>query len=140
MSLQNVCNYEKFGYCRKREECSDFHPKDVCTEKICKISKCRKRHPKACIFFRSGSCKYGDVCKYSHEDDLKDLKEKVLKQEDEIKYLREKVIKQEGMNKLLHDRVSNIEGEYVNFLKKYSEDKDEDVATSVSDDQTNKDS
>ena len=38
------------------------------------------------------------------------------------------------MNKLLHDRVSNIEREYVNFLKKYSEDMDEDVVTSVSDD------
>ena len=34
------------------------------------------------------------------------------------------------MNKVLHDRVSNIEKEYLNFLKKYSED-----VTSVSDDQ-----
>ena len=137
MSLQNVCNYEKFGHCRNREECSDFHPKDVCTEKICQISKCRKRHPKACIFFKSGSCKYGDACKYSHKDDACKCSH-----EEEIKDLKEQVKKLDGMNKLLHDqillvhdRVSNIEKEYVNFLKKYSDEKDEDIVTSAGDDQ-----
>ena len=105
---QKVCNYEKFGYCRMKETCSDYHPIDVCSEKLCRISRCRKRHPKPCIFFQSGSCKYDDFCKYSHEDETKDLKAKVIKLEE--------------MNKLLHERVSNIEKEYMNFLKKYSED------------------
>ena len=43
------------------------------------------------------------------------------------------------MNKLLYERLSNVENEYINFLKKYSEDRDKEDTdmvdvTSVNDD------
>ena len=64
--------------------------------------------------------------------DVKELKNKILKVESENKNLND-------MNKLLYERLSNVENEYINFLKKYSEDRDKEDTdmvdvTSVNDD------
>ena len=64
--------------------------------------------------------------------DVKELKNKIFKVESENKNLNE-------MNKLLYERLTNVENEYINFLKKYSEDREkEDTVmvdvTSVNDD------
>ena len=85
MSPQKICNWAKFGFCRLKEECKDFHPKELCLEKLCIISKCMKRHPKLCIYFKTRSCKYGDFCQYSHneEPNVVELQEKVIKLEGE---------------------------------------------------------
>ena len=56
--------------------------------------------------------------------DVKELKNKILKVESENKNLND-------MNKLLYERLSNVENEYINFLKKYSEDRDKEDMVDV---------
>ena len=71
-SVENICKWEKFGYCRKKKDCTDYHPSEVCREEVCNVSKCHKRHPQPCRFFRFGSCKFGESCKYDHKKQLND--------------------------------------------------------------------
>ena len=33
MAIKNVCKFEKFGYCKLKEECKDYHPTEVCERK-----------------------------------------------------------------------------------------------------------
>ena len=75
-------------------ECSD-----VCLEKLCNIVKCVKRHPKQCIYFGSGSCKYGDSCKYDHGPDLRELLQKSIEEHKN----------KDNIIKILHERVSELE-------------------------------
>ena len=72
MAHENICKWEKFGYCRKKKDCTDYHPSEVCNEEICNVSKCQKRHPQPCRFFRSGNCKFGESCKYDHKKQIND--------------------------------------------------------------------
>ena len=106
MTPQKVCNWEKFGHCKLKEECCDYHPKDVCLEKLCHIVKCMKRHPKQCIYFGSGSCKYGDSCKYNHGPDLRELLQKSIEEHKN----KDNIIKEflETI-KILDERVSELE-------------------------------
>ena len=154
MTVKKICSYEKYGYCKSKNECKDHHPTEICSEPICNISKCVKRHPQVCRYFKTGNCRFKDACKYDHKKQInnKELLDRNINLENEIKEAKEKYSKLEAeqkktidMNKLLHDRLTNIEHEYVNFLKKYSEESDTENTdmniidvTSVNDDR-NKD-
>ena len=58
-----------------------------------------KRHPKQCIYFGSGSCKYGDSCKYNHGPDLRELLHKSLEEHK----------KKDNIIKMLNEKVSELE-------------------------------
>ena len=70
MSSKNVCKYEKFGHCKLRKECKDYHPIEVCKEPVCKVVKCSKRHPQPCRYYKAGSCRFNEYCKYDHQEQL----------------------------------------------------------------------
>ena len=53
-----------------------------------------------------------------------ELKNKIFKVESENKNLNE-------MNKLLYERLTNVENEYINFLKRYSEDREKEDTVMV---------
>ena len=59
------CKYYNKGFCKYREECNYFHPKDVCQEVNCNNKKCKKRHPKQCRY--KDECRRRSLCMYSHE-------------------------------------------------------------------------
>ena len=63
MAAQKICRY-----CKLKDGCKDFHPIDVCKEQVCNVAKCLKRHPKECRYFRSGSCRFKESCKYDHKE------------------------------------------------------------------------
>ena len=66
MANQNVCKYNKFGYCRYRETCRNLHIDEICEYKTYDITTCRQRHPRECRYFREYSkCKF-DPCKFKH--------------------------------------------------------------------------
>ena len=135
MTSENVCKYAKFGYCRQKNECKDYHPSEVCRDKICNVS----RHPQPCRYFEAGSCRFGDYCEYSHkkQKNEKELFERLKKLESEKKNekvllkrieklenekknekeLLEKIEKLENENQDLHTRMSHLEKEHVSFLK-----------------------
>ena len=73
MSSKNVCKYEKYGHCKLRKECKDYHPIEVC-----KVVKCSKRHPQPCRYYKAGSCRFNEYCKYDHKEQL-NTKELLIK-------------------------------------------------------------
>ena len=45
MAAQNVCRYNKFGYCKYNQQCKLKHEKEICESNTCKVSQCKKIHP-----------------------------------------------------------------------------------------------
>lgn len=67
MSAENVCDKNKFGFCRFRDTCRYKHNNTTCDDVYCEIYSCEKRHPRKCNYFqRYSRCKFGEFCKYSH--------------------------------------------------------------------------
>ena len=45
MTAQNVCKWNKFGYCKHKECCRNKHIKELCEYGACDIVNCIFRHP-----------------------------------------------------------------------------------------------
>ena len=103
MKAQKVCSYAKFGFCRLREDCDNFHPKERCTAENCDIDSCRKRHPKLCMnFSSSGSCKFGEFCKFDHQQPmLQMMKIQIQNMQTELDNMKKK---QEYMEEQDHNK------------------------------------
>merc|ERR1719318_2321754 len=69
---ETKCRYFNKGFCKYRKKCRYGHPKEVCDTYLntskCENSKCPKRHPEVCKFWRekSGSCKRNERCDFLH--------------------------------------------------------------------------
>ena len=77
MATQNVCLWNKFGFCKHRETCRNFHEKELCVEPVCDISNCSLRHLKTCMFNKQFKRCQFDMCAFKHigsDDDLEKLK------------------------------------------------------------------
>ena len=87
MATQNICRYNKFGYCKFGQVCRKQHCDELCGDSACDPSSCIKRHPKECKYFRNyNRCKF-NPCKFVHtananDEKIKELTEKVNKIED----------------------------------------------------------
>ena len=71
------CHHDKFGFCKFREECKRKHFNEECKDlNKCKdIQTCRKRHPKYCIKYASGKCRFQNDCAYKHQDPIKNVED-----------------------------------------------------------------
>ena len=95
MAAQNVCRYNKFGYCKFGEVCRKQHVDELCDSSSCDPLTCIKRHPKECKFYRNYKrCKF-NPCKFSHmvsnQNYDEKLKEMSKKQETLEENLQEKI-------------------------------------------------
>ena len=62
-----ICQFNRYGYCKFGLNCRHQHVNELCEELDCDYSKCLRRHPKSCKYFRKlGRCKFGDLCSYAH--------------------------------------------------------------------------
>ena len=104
MSSKNVCKYEKYGHCKLKKECKDYHPTEVCKEPVCKVAKCSKRHPQPCRYYKAGSCRFNEYCKYDHQEQL-NTKELLVK----IKNLEKEKNKILQMYESLSKRIFTLE-------------------------------
>ena len=52
MSLENVCNHFKYGYCKYKSKCKMNHVGEECKNESCITEDCPKRHPKPCYPIR----------------------------------------------------------------------------------------
>ena len=82
-----ICQYEKYGICKLKKECPNYHPTLVCDDEKCTIKQCRKRHPVTCRYASVGVCQFGNSCKFDHRimDDLKSHKDKIIQMERDFK-------------------------------------------------------
>ena len=124
-----ICSYHDNGYCRFKTECKFHHFEEICDKIECERSKCLKRHPKPCKYFRRNKCKFGDICLFNHKSVVQvqaslnnsepgDLKAKLLKFEEIIASLkneidiRDAVIKEKDDNiKMKEEKIKNLTGE-----------------------------
>ena len=101
MAVQNVCRYNKFGYCRFGEICRKHHVDEVCVDSSCDPSNCDKRHPKECKYYKNyNRCKF-NPCKFLHttqvnyDEKFKEISENIesnkVSIELEIKKIDEKI-------------------------------------------------
>ena len=82
-----ICQYEKYGICKLKKECPNYHPTLVCDDEKCTIKLCRKRHPVTCRYASVGTCQFGHNCKFDHRvvEDLKSLRYKIIEMERDFK-------------------------------------------------------
>ena len=77
MATQNVCSWNKYGFCKHREYCRKYHEKKLCENQTCDILNCFLRHPKNCKFYTEYKrCKF-DPCAFKHienDDDIENMK------------------------------------------------------------------
>ena len=108
MTDLEICQRNKFGFCKYNIQCKLPHKNDICDIENCKVSQCEKRHPKECIWFRDfGRCKFYK-CSYKHvkkrtlKRDFDDMSKKIQKLEEQIMIKEAEEIVQQNM-------VNNIE-------------------------------
>ena len=88
MATQNLCRFNKYGFCRYEERCRKYHEKNLCENAHCVVKECLLRHPKICKYLRDyGYCKFGEWCYFSHKlliknynidnNDIKELNDKL---------------------------------------------------------------
>ena len=90
---EEVCLYQKYGFCKYTKMCSKRHLDQECKDlNDCKIKKiCDKRHPKICKrYVLERICVFGEKCEYLHkenemETDQIKTKERVDKLEQIVK-------------------------------------------------------
>ena len=64
---ENVCQHNKYGFCKFREWCNFRHINEICQKSSCEVARCLLRHPKECRFHRDyRRCKFGKLCCYQH--------------------------------------------------------------------------
>ena len=80
MTQAEVCFKFKFGFCK-----CNRHVTFVCDDYKCDVSKCEKRHPKICRYYRDYKrCKFTVGCLYKHENQF-EIFEKFEKKLKEVK-------------------------------------------------------
>ena len=101
MVQENVCKYNKFGYCKFGNSCFRRHENKVCEKEDCEVKLCLFRHPRKCRFFLEYNyCKFGSYCRFKHEvfsdikttQNINELRKELKEKETEIK-CKEKEIK-----------------------------------------------
>ena len=120
MATQIVCNYNKFGFCKFKQNCMKQHIEHLCEDSSCDVLTCTLLHPKECKFYRDfNRCKFSDWCRFAHVH-KEDQNEKVLGKLIEIEKNNLEKDKQISILKLENERVSNklSEMEKNNFEKK----------------------
>ena len=136
MTAKNICKFEKYGFCKSKESCKDYHPVEICKKQVCNIGRCDKRHPQPCRYFRSGSCRFRDSCKYEHKEHINttELLERIAKLEKDKKVLEGRIVilekdkkMQEETNSLFHNRLSYLEKEYIFLLKYHAKENEEEI-------------
>ena len=76
MAGENVCKYNKHGYCKFQSKCDRKHIDKLCEETSCDVDKCKFRHPKSCNYYKEyGRCKFGEWCSYKHDENSMKLME-----------------------------------------------------------------
>ena len=118
MATQNVCSFNKYGFCRYQERCRKYHEKNLCENAKCVVRECVLRHPKFCKYLRDyGHCKFGEWCFFSHKLSIKNYNI----DNDEIKELNDKLNDLNNKIKTCETNIMDKSNEIEALEKKLSE-------------------
>ena len=119
---QNVCKYEKFGFCKEGDSCPRFHPKVLCDKDSCDVTSCNKRHPMVCRNFIKGDCRFGSACKFDHrkQKNIKALEDKTDTLVKEVKDLKSRLNDQDATIKTLRQMIEQLQQGYQNMNLKFT--------------------
>ena len=119
MTMETVCLFHNYGYCKYRETCRNIHYKETCEVKSCETPGCAKRHPKNCRYFNIyNRCKFGTFCSFAHvtsevsnnyEDE--ETKAKIANLDSRVKTLEEEIKLVNADMKTLEEKNDYIERE-----------------------------
>ena len=126
MTHLEICQRNKFGFCKYNIQCKLPHKNDICDIENCKVSQCEKRHPKECIWFRDfGRCKFYK-CSYKHvkkrtiKSDIDDISNKIKKLEGLIRVKeKEEMIQTEVVKNLEKNEREIVLEERVRVLETF---------------------
>ena len=74
-STIKICPYFRVGYCKYKESCKHYHPKENCGEIKCSNKSCNKRHRKPWKF--GERCIRKDSCEFLHEKKEEEKRKKI---------------------------------------------------------------
>ena len=129
MAQENVCQFNKFGFCKFQINCFRYHENGKCQNVQCSVRDCSFRHPRECRYFRDyGNCKFGEFCKFNHKafrnennieiDEIKKKLEELKSQIDaKNKEINHKNSEIESMSKKVEHKIASIE-EKMNVMEK----------------------
>jgi hypothetical protein len=133
-----VCQFQKFGYCKFKEECKRKHLAQVCENLSGCINKkhCEKRHPKNCKKYASEvGCRHGKDCAYNHHEtkqveESNELKEKIMILEKKVAEMIKETSRLEKLDtvvKALIRKVLTLENEIEEIKTKEYDSEDENM-------------
>ena len=118
-TIETICKFNKYGFCKYLSQCRKQHVKENCLEKECNNRNCLRRHPINCKFYDLYKrCKFGEYCAFAHREnplvtELNTLKfnQEILKEDlnnagNEVLDLKQKV---EGLEKLVQELITRVE-------------------------------
>ena len=127
---QNVCFFNKYGYCKFLKKCRKYHEDKNCEKIDCEISECSFRHPIMCKFFQDfGFCKFGEWCKFAHKDhkvtskndmEIHELKNKLQTVKKELERNGEKIMQLETNFHEMQIKIKEKEQTISKINKKYN--------------------
>ena len=118
MATQNVCKFNKFGYCRYKDACRNLHRNEICQNSSCEIKGCNLRHPRECRYYREyrrckfDPCKFKHIANLSYESEIDTLRRdhlKSVKRLEEIEKLLNEKNDVETNIKIINDKLEGFE-------------------------------
>ena len=110
------CYHNNRGYCSFGDKCRYQHYKEICSEVICRVQSCTKRHPVI--------CKYRDQCKFFKQNTCA-FKHNEIKNKVENKDLEKKIeiytIEMESLKHEISDLKNSIKIKENELLKRNAE-------------------
>ena len=122
---EEVCLFQKFGFCRNGDRCKRVHLKEVCSNRECDSRKCNKRHPRPCKFFRDNDfCKFNSECSFSHKlpKYVEDQNVKMEAMERKTGNLQKQIIDQNETIRILRNQLFESQKREVDRLQKQIND------------------
>ena len=125
MAAQNVCKWNKFGYCKHKECSRNKHIKELCENGACDIVNCIFRQPRSCKYYRDyGKCKF-DPFMYLHDNKYDDKTENdIVKLKKENESISGKLLAIENTILELDTKIFNSEAilaNLENFKERFEE-------------------
>ena len=105
-----VCRYNKFGFCRYKEECKKHHVDESCVSLNCDISSCVNRHPKKCKFYKYRRCKFGELCRFDHGMEQEQVT--VAKNDEKIDKIKKELDEKDEQINTQSSMISELEVKY----------------------------